>query len=95
MKLTAPVRRGTGMRSKALAPTTRPGYINPNRQEVIRDTGAASRSREAQTVYEMRCNACQSRYGCNGMDIKGRRCPGCQGGAAAEAVREAAPRLFS
>jgi len=94
MKLTAPPRRGTGVRSKATAATTTPGFVNPNRQEVIRDTGAASTTRDSQSIYELRCNACKHRYGCNGMDIKARKCPVCQGGVVGETLREAMPSLF-
>ena len=94
MKLTAPPRRGTGVRSKGLASTTTPGFVNGNRQEVIRDTGAASITREAQSIYELRCNACRNRYGCNGMDIKARKCPACQGGVQGEPLREPMPGLF-
>ncbi|MDE1154664.1 MAG: hypothetical protein PW735_02920 [Acidobacteriaceae bacterium] len=88
MKLTAKPVRGSGVRHKPLAATTAPGYKNPNRQIVVRDTGAASRLRDRQSVYELRCDACGLRYGCNGMDIKARLCPGCQGGVAAEPLRE-------
>jgi hypothetical protein len=94
MRLTSPQRRGTGVRSKALAATTRPGFVNPNRQEVIRDTGAKSAARNAQSVYVLRCNACQQNYGCNGMDIKARRCPACQGGVPGEAFWEREAGLF-
>jgi hypothetical protein len=94
MKLTAPSRRGTGARMKPPAATARPGYVNTNRQEVIRDTGAPSTTRDAQSIYELRCNACRHRYGCNGMDIKARKCPACHGGAVGEPLREAMPSLF-
>ena len=86
--------RGSGARPKALAQTTTPGYKNPNMQTVIRDTGARSTTRDAQSIYELRCNRCDNRYGCNGMDIKGRKCPSCQGGVLCEPLREAMPSLF-
>jgi hypothetical protein len=41
-----------------------------------------------QVVYRLRCGKCGNEYGCNGMDIKARRCPQCQGGVAGEVLRE-------
>jgi hypothetical protein len=86
--------RGSGARPKALAQTTTPGFTNPNKQTVIRDTGARSTTRDAQSIYELRCEYCQHRYGSNGIDVKARRCPKCQSGAEGEPLREAAPTLF-
>jgi len=94
LKLTSPPLRGTGARSKAPAQTTTPGFTNPNKQTVIRDTGAPSTTRDKQSIYELRCTLCQHRYGSNGMDIKSRLCPRCQSGAQGEPLREAAPMLF-
>jgi hypothetical protein len=94
MRLTAKPLRGSGLRPKALAPTTTPGYRNSNGQIVVRDTGAPSATRANQSIHELRCAACEHRYGCNGMDIKARLCPKCQGGAAGEALREPQPTLF-
>lgn len=62
--------------------------MNPNRQVVERATGAPSATRAAQTVYALRCRDCGFVYGCNGLDIKERRCPGCQGGVPGEPLRE-------
>ena len=58
--------------------------MNPNRQVVERATGAPSAERRGQTIYALRCRDCGYNYGCNGLDIKERRCPQCQGGVAGE-----------
>ncbi|MBW4037953.1 MAG: hypothetical protein HIU91_03590 [Acidobacteria bacterium] len=76
------------------APTTSPGYTNPNKQKVIAATGARSSSRHTQTIYHLRCAHCGHDYGCNGLDIKSRLCPQCQSGAPGEPLRERAPSLF-
>jgi hypothetical protein len=94
MNLTAPPRRGRATTARTNAPTTTPGYINPNRQHVIANTGAPSTTRAAQTIYHLRCAYCQHNYGCNGLDIKDRRCPHCQSGTTGEPLRERAPGLF-
>lgn len=97
MRLTSPSgppRRAAGGRAGARAPTTEPGFRNPNRQTVERATGAPSTTREAQTIYALRCGDCGHGYGCNGLDIKERRCPACQGGVAGEAVPAQPPGLF-
>jgi hypothetical protein len=93
MHLTAPPRRGS-QSARSLSPTTAPGYTNPNHQCVIAATGAPSVTRARQTSYHLRCGACGFNYGCNGMDIKERRCPGCQAGVAGEPLREPQPGLF-
>jgi len=93
LKLTSPPRRGTGARSKAPSQTTTPGFTNSNKQTVIRDTGAPSTTRDKQSIYELRCDVCQHRYGCNGMDIKARCCPNCQSGTPGEPLRDPAPRF--
>lgn len=85
---TGPPRRATGLRSGPRTPTTEPGFLNPNRQVVERATGAQSAIRPTQTVYALRCRDCNFVYGCNGLDIKERRCPSCQGGVAGEPLRE-------
>ena len=82
------------MSAGARTPTTEPGFVNPNRQVVERATGAASGVRRNQAVYTLRCRDCGFGYGCNGLDIKERRCPACQGGVAGEAVQERQPGLF-
>jgi hypothetical protein len=94
LKLTSPTGRGAGIRSRTFASTTTPGFINPRKQEVIRNTGAPSTTRDAQTIYELRCNVCKHRYGAAGIDIKDRCCPKCQNGAPGEQLREAPRSLF-
>lgn len=94
MKLTSPPRTGMGTRSAARAATAEPGFRNPNRQVVVARTGAASTLRDRQIIYQLRCADCGHNYGCNGMDIKARRCPSCQNGAPAEPLREPQPTLF-
>ena len=91
---TGPPRRSAASRSTARSPTTEPGFTNPNRQVVQRATGAASTTRDGQNIYALRCRDCSHTYGCNGMDIKERRCPQCQGGVAGEPLRETQPGLF-
>ena len=78
------------------AATTTPGYVNPHGQRVLAATGAASAVRAGQTVYRLKCGRCGLEYGCAGIDVKDRRCPGCQGGTEGEALRERAdgPGLF-
>jgi hypothetical protein len=94
MKLSPPPRRGTPATSRSNSPTTAPGFHNPNHQVVIASTGASSTSRDKQTIYHLRCASCGHNYGCNGLDIKERRCPNCQSGAPGEPLRERAPSLF-
>ncbi|MDE1163512.1 MAG: hypothetical protein PW792_16435 [Acidobacteriaceae bacterium] len=96
MRLTSKPRAGSGVREGARAVTTEPGFRNPNAQVVVARTGAASTLRANQVIYRMKCQGCSREYGCNGMDIKARLCPFCQGGAAAEPLRDdsAQPTLF-
>jgi hypothetical protein len=91
MKLFAPARRGGFTAAKGLSPTTAPGYVNPNGQKVLADTGAPSTNRDRQSIYRLSCGRCSHEYGCNGMDIKDRRCPRCQQGAEGEPLRERPP----
>ncbi|HEY4356496.1 MAG TPA: hypothetical protein VGN16_12160 [Acidobacteriaceae bacterium] len=94
MRLTSPSgppRRRSSSSSSKRALTTEPGFTNPNRQKVIASTGASSSARDGQAIYRLRCGACSHEYGCNGLDIKGRLCPACQGGVEGEALRELAP----
>jgi len=72
------LRRSTNP-SKAAAGTTRPGYINRNRQEVVAKTGLQGNDHN-QVVYLLKCRTCGARYGANGSDIFQRRCPDCDGG---------------
>ncbi len=76
------------------AVTTTPGFRNGNGQVVVRDTGFASESFPGQRVYHQRCSQCGQEYGSNGTDIAKRLCPGHQGGAKGEKLRESGPRLF-
>ena len=82
--------------NNAGAATTRPGYTNANGQVVVRRTGVRSAVRVGQTVYGVRCGGCGLEYGVAGVDVKDRRCPGCQGGATGEALghAERGPGLF-
>ena len=90
MQLTRPGASRSGPRT----PTTEPGFTNPNRQVVERATGAPSVTRDGQTIYALRCRDCAHTYGCNGLDIKERRCPRCQGGMEGEPLRAPQPGLF-
>ena len=56
-----------------------PGYVNPNGQTVIRDTGLLGTD-HGQRVYELKCSTCGHVYGANGSDNHLRKCPNCQGG---------------
>lgn len=97
MQLTRPSsapRRPSGSRRAQRSPTTEPGFTNPHRQVVERATGAPSTTRGAQSIYALRCRDCSHTYGCNGLDIKERRCPNCQNGAPGEPLREPQPSLF-
>ncbi len=61
--------------SKRLAGySTRPGYVNPKGQVVIRNTGLRGTD-HGQTVYQIGCSVCGHVYGANGADIHLRRCP--------------------
>lgn len=59
--------------------TTEVGYVNRNRQEVIRKTDEPGTD-HLQKIYVLRCHPCGSEYGANGSDIHIRRCPTCDGG---------------
>lgn len=88
MKLTSPPRSGMGLRTRARARTAEPGARNPNGQVVIARTGTPSTTRDSQVIYHLRCTGCGHDYGCNGMDIKARRCPRCQNGTPGEPLLE-------
>jgi hypothetical protein len=62
------------------AKTTEPGYMNKNKQGVLRATRQPGNDHN-QFVYVLRCGLCAREYGANGSDIWQRRCPYCQGGA--------------
>ena len=61
------------------ANSTSPGYINRNRQRVVRATDLPGND-HLQKIYILRCEDCGTEYGANGSDIFQRRCPKCQGG---------------
>ena len=61
--------------------TTAVGYVNRNRQTVVRKTDLPGNDHN-QVVYVLRCSDCGHEYGANGSDIHARRCPGHDGGAA-------------
>jgi Zn finger protein HypA/HybF involved in hydrogenase expression len=69
------------------AKTTQPGYVNRNRQVVIRNTGLPGTD-YGQSVYQLGCSDCGHVYGANGSDIHLRLCPKCQGGALELALAE-------
>ncbi len=50
------------------------GYVNPNGQEVIRDTGERG-STAFSRKYELACHHCGQHYGANGFDAHERKCP--------------------
>lgn len=60
--------------------TTKTGYVNPNGQVVIRDTGVEGTDK-FQRIYQLACSKCGNIYGANGSDCHLRLCPKCQGGA--------------
>jgi hypothetical protein len=79
----SPGRVAVGPQSKTSSKrTTQPGYVNRNGQVVVRPTAIAGNDHN-QRVYVMACRNCAHEYGANGSDIWQRRCPACQGGAAA------------
>lgn len=95
MKLSAPpALPGKRLAARRNFQTTSPGFVNLNQQRVIAATGAPSETRRGQVVYRMECAGCSHVYGCNGMDIKARLCPACQGGCPGERLWEPSPRLF-
>ena len=79
-----PKRKGRKMSTEA-------GYVNRQRQRVIRRVGC-SPSHPNQYTYELECTRCGTRYGANGCDIDGanagagRRCPECQQGAPGDSI---------
>ena len=59
--------------------TTVSGYVNPNGQITVRDSGMSGTD-HFQHVYQLACSGCGHNYGANGSDVHERRCPNCQGG---------------
>jgi 5-methylcytosine-specific restriction protein A len=68
--------------------STKPGFVNRNDQEVLGPTGKAGTD-HGQSVYVLRCRACDHVYGANGSDIALRLCPTCGGGRPGFDVTEA------
>src|SRR5258708_16087314 len=58
--------------------TTKPGYVNPREQEVIRNTRKTGTGR-GHWIYELKCRDCGHHYGANRNYIHSRKCPKCQG----------------
>ncbi len=69
------------------APTTVPGFTNPNGQVVLRATGLPGTDHR-QKIYVLACRDCSLEYGANGSDIHGRKCPACQKGAPGLAINQ-------
>jgi hypothetical protein len=61
--------------------TTAIGFVNRNRQQVVRKTDLPGTD-HGQRIYVLRCGGCEADYGTNGSTIYLARCPSCQGGAA-------------
>lgn len=61
--------------------TTTPGYVNRHDQRVVRPTELPGTD-HGQRVYVVHCQKCEHEYGAKGSDLKQRKCPECQGGAA-------------
>jgi hypothetical protein len=61
--------------------TTETGFVNPNGQVTIRNTGLPGTDHN-QYVYQIACSHCGEVYGANGSDIFERKCPRCQQGKA-------------
>jgi hypothetical protein len=59
--------------------TTTPGFVNRNRQRVVRATGLPGNDHK-QSIYVLHCENCATEYGANGSDIFQRLCPTCQDG---------------
>ena len=66
--------RQTKRSTAGRTPTTRIGYVNRNRQRVVRATNVAGTD-HLQLIYVLRCEECGHEYGANGSDIFQRRCP--------------------
>ncbi|MGA7220784.1 MAG: hypothetical protein WBX38_20885 [Candidatus Sulfotelmatobacter sp.] len=54
--------------------TTQIGFVNRNRQVVVRNTGLPGTDKNA-TIYQLGCSQCGHVYGANSADIFERRCP--------------------
>jgi hypothetical protein len=81
----------------AEALTTRPGYVNPQRQKVLRRVPWVDGGMDGQYVYVLRCirAGCGYEYGEEGIRVHQRRCPRCGDGAPGLHILEEAPTLFS
>jgi len=68
-----------GFGSAKASKTTESGFVNPNGQVTIRNTGLPGTDHN-QYVYQIACSHCGEIYGANGSDIFERKCPRCQEG---------------
>ncbi len=61
--------------------STHVGYVNRNRQIVLRKSDEPGNDHN-QRIYVLAClnPECRHQYGANGSDVFQRRCPDCQGG---------------
>src|SRR5258708_30663121 len=78
-----PQRGGGGRKRPRMPPdkgTTTPGFANPHRQEVIRNTGKAGTD-HGQSVYELKCQHCGHSYGSYRNQNIQKKCPHCQSAA--------------
>ena len=66
--------------------STRPGYVNPRGQVVIRNTGLAGNRSRPDGCIKLAARICGHIYGANGSDIHHRRCPLHDRGAAGAGV---------
>ncbi|WP_263410424.1 hypothetical protein [Terriglobus tenax] len=82
--------------SRSEAPTTRPGFVNSNKQKVIGKAAWVDSSQPNQNTYKMRCEryGCGFEYGTDGIDIHKRKCPRCQDGKPGQPAPEMLPTLF-
>ena len=81
-------RPGRAIRKQIDRLTTSAGFVNRNRQEVLRNTGLPGTD-HGQSVYAIRCGECRVEYGVNGSSIHQAKCPSCQGGAAGLSLAKA------
>lgn len=75
-----PLKADAEQKARANRQTTVIGYVNRNKQEVVRRTDEP-RTDHRQRVYVLRCSVCRHEYGANGPDIFLRKCPRHAGGA--------------
>ncbi|WP_263416138.1 hypothetical protein [Terriglobus albidus] len=82
--------------SRSESPTTRPGYLNRNKQRVIGKAAWVDSNAPNQNTYKLRCEwqGCGFEYGADGIDIHKRKCPRCQDGKPGQPAPETLPTLF-